>query len=270
MAIKLGGNKPAAPAVTQQPAATAKPAATQQTAPAQQKVAVVGGTTGAAKSFLKRGAAGQEAFAKEETKAALTKDRPFRFFMKAGGEAAITFLDGGIVDGALDVPYYYEHFVKIGGKPHQFVCTNDSEPCPLCEGGDEPAFVGALTIIDHTQFTDKNGNAHKDQKRLFVAKRGTLKMLTKLALKRDGLRGCTFDVSRTGDKDPAVGNVFDFTAKLTDQQLTAKYGDNSVALDYDVALGYLEAPELRKLGFGSIKTPVGSEPPLDESFDQQL
>lgn len=222
-------------------------------------------------SFLKTGQQAKEAFEKEETKAQISKDRPFRFFLKNGGESQITFLDGDLdADGVLSLPFFYEHFERIGGRPQTFVCVMDEEPCPICEGGSQPSFVGALTVIDHSTYEGKDGKVYKDQVRLFVPKRGTIKQLQKLAEKRGGLRGCRFDVSRTGDKEPAVGNVFDFTEKLTEAQLVATYGEKSKALDYSVAPGYLPASELRKLGFGTMHAPVGQEPGAGADFNNQL
>lgn len=242
-------------------------AAPDTTAPAQSKAPV---TSSGSASFLKKGKAAQDAFAKEETKAQMNKDRPFRFFLKNGGESSITFLDGNLEDGALNIPYFYEHFVKISGRAQNFVCTQDEEPCPICEGGDSPSFVGVLTVIDHSSYTGKDGKEYKDQVRLFVPKRGTIKQLQKFAEKRGGLRGCRFDVSRTGDKEPAVGNVFDFTEKLTEQQLVKTYGEKAAPLDYAKALGYLPAKDLRKLGFGSMHAPIGAESGAGEDFDKQL
>ena len=46
------------------------------------------------------------------------------------------------------------------------------------------------------------GKVIKNTRKLFIAKNQTIKMLTKLAAKRGGLQGCTFDVARTGDKEP--------------------------------------------------------------------
>lgn len=246
----------------QDPAPTAKAAAPAQTSPV---------TSSGTASFLKKGKAAKEAFDKEETKAQINKDRPFRFFLKNGGESSITFLDGNLEDGALNIPYFYEHFVKISGRAQNFVCTQDEEPCPICEGGDSPSFVGVLTVIDHSSYTGKDGKEYKDQVRLFVPKRGTIKQLQKFAEKRGGLRGCRFDVSRTGDKEPAVGNVFDFTEKLTEQQLVKTYGEKATPLDYSKALGYLPAKDLRKLGFGSMHAPIGAEAGAGgDDFDKQL
>lgn len=228
-------------------------------------------------SFVKRGKAAQEAFAKEEHKSEqASKGQVFRFWVPKDKDASITFLDGDLTDGVLDISFIYEHNINMNGKwGNFFICTQDEEPCPICEGGNNPSYVGVMTVIDHSEYVSKkDGQVKKDNIKLFVAKRDTIKQLQKLAAKRGGLRGCRFDVSRTGDKSPSVGNTFDFTEKLTDAQLSAKYGDKAKPVDYETLLAgmYLPAKELRKLGFGSMGGPVGGEAPMNdnEDFDGEM
>lgn len=223
-------------------------------------------------SFLKTGKVAQETFAKEELKAEQAQKSKFqRFWMPDGSDTAITFLDGNLADGILDIPFYYEHQMHMNGSwKNWFICTQDEEPCPICEGGHYPSYVGAMTVIDHSEYTSKKDNkVYKDQVRLFVAKKDTIKQLQKLAVKRGGLRGCRFDVSRVGDKAASVGNVFDFTEKLTEDQLKAKYKDTNSPFNYGEILSatYFPAKELRKLGFGSANNPVGGEPDLGAEAD---
>ncbi len=226
-------------------------------------------------SFIKRGKEAQEAFAKEEHKSEMAaKGQVFRFWVPKDKDTTITFLDGDLVDGVLDIPFIYEHNINMNGKwGNFFICTHDEEPCPICEGGNSPSYVGLMTVIDHSEYVSKKDNQVKrDVVKLFVAKRDTIKQLQKLAAKRGGLRGCRFDVSRTGDKSPSVGNTFDFIEKLTPQQLTAKYGEKAKPIDYDAVLSamYLPAKELRKLGFGSLSTPIGGEPAIADDFEGEM
>lgn len=226
-------------------------------------------------SFLKRGKEAREAFAKEEHKAEMrAKTNVFRFFVPKDKETRITFLDGDITSDMLDIPFYYEHNVNMNGNwGNFFICLQDTnEPCPICEGGLNPSYVGLLTVIDHSQYkSEKDGKIYKDQIRLFAAKRETVKTLQNLAKKRGGLRGCRFDVSRTGDKSAAVGNVFDFQEKLTMEQIQAKYGEKAVPINYDEVLEamFMSAKDLRKLGFGSSTPPIGSEKD-DADYSNQL
>lgn len=286
MAIKLTTKaKPAAPAeekvVTQahvaeeqeeqQEEAAAPKAVTKAAKPAAKPAAKSGGI---GMSFIKKGKQAQEAMAKEEHKAEQkSKGTVMRFWMPKDADNEITFLDGDLQDGMLDIPFYYEHQVNMNGSwNNHFICTQDEEPCPVCEGGHSPSYVGVFTVIDHSEYTSKKDNkVYKDQVRLMVAKRDSIKQLQKLAEKRGGLRGCRFDVSRTGDKSPAIGNVFDFTEKVTHAQLEKLYKEKATPLNYEELLTnmYMPAKELRKLGFGSMSTPVGGEqmPSEDDMAD---
>lgn len=267
MAINLGIKKPAAA-----PAPAAKPAAQPAPKPAPQaaapaKAPAPQAAPSAAKpglSFLKKGAEAQAQMAVEDHKQEMnSKGKVSRYWLKDGTDGAVTFLDGDIKDGVLDIPFFYEHNMNMNGKwGNFFICTQDDEPCPICEGGAQASYVGVLSVIDHSEYVSKkDGKTYKDQRRLFVAKRETIKILQKIAVKRGGLRGCRFDVSRTGDKSASVGNVFDYTDKMEEAALLAAFKENAVALNYEEILGtlYLPAKELRKLGFGSMSAPIGSE-----------
>lgn len=281
MALILNKNKAAAQAPVAQkqaedPAQKAPPPAQKQTPPAAAKTGGV--------SFLKKGKEAHETFAKEEHKAEqASKNNFFRFWVPKDKETSVTFLDGDLnSDGVLDIQFFYEHNINMNGKwGNFFICTQDEEPCPICEGGAFPTYVGLLTVIDHSEYVSKKDNlTHKDNVKLMVIKRDTVKTLQKLAVKRGGLRGCRFDVSRTGDKSPSVGSVFDFTEKVSDAVLSKLYTskdkdgklvDKSKPINYEELLSktYLTAKELRKLGFGSSAGPVGGEAPMSGGEDYE-
>lgn len=263
MAVSFTTKKAAAPA---KPAAPSAPAAKTGAKPSPKPSP--GGL-----SFVKRGSAAQETLAQEELKAEQrAKQKFFRFWVPKDAEAKITFLDGDLDgDNLLDIPFYHEHQVNMNGSwDNHFICTQDQEPCPICEGGSSPQYVGVFTVIDHSEYkSKKDGQIKKDNVKLLVAKRDTIKLLQKYAQKRGGLRGCSFDVSRTGDKSPSVGSAFDFIEKLTEQQLQAKYKDKHQPINYDehLAAAYLPAKELRKLGFGSTGPAIGSEAADSDQYD---
>ena len=208
--------------------------------------------------------ASKEAQAAEAQADLKKKGSAYRFWIRTDTEAKITFLDGGLqADGTLDSVVYHEHNVQIGGRyGNTFVCTKEFEACPLCEQGDNSAFVAAFTIIDHRSYKDKEGKEYKNQVRLFVCKLDTYKLLQKIATKRGGLDGCSFDVSRTGDKSANVGNMFDFISKKSAAAYMKKY-DASV-IDYIEAIPYLNGEELRKLGFGNDNTDAYDMPDEDD------
>lgn len=222
--------------------------------------------------FLKKGAAAKQALQQEEAKAELAKQEAgklWRFWMPPEEERKITFLDGEVdEDGMLDINMYYEHQVKINGNWENFVCTSEQEGyCPICDKGDNKStLVGVMTIIDHTPHKIKSGpNAGKtiqNTRKLFVAKKQTLKILSKIAAKRGGLTGCTFDVSRGDDKTASVGSQFDFVEKnplkAIAEELEMKIEDVQPA-NYAEEISYRTADELVELGVGKAPSGPGYE-----------
>ena len=236
----------------------------------QKSKASSGEKKGKSPGWAMKGAAAKKALAHEEHQSEINKSqkgKPWRFRMKEKEQTSITFLDGDLdEDGVLDMLTFYEHELELNGRwGNFFICTNgprpedDDEPCPLCQSGHKRSLVGVLTVIDHTVSKAGDGKVYKDQKRLFVAKTGTIKQLQMLASKRKGLTGCLFDVARTDDKKARVGDVFDFTEKFDTDELTAQYPEieDMGPYDYSEVFEYKSAEELRQMGFGS--APIGSE-----------
>lgn len=241
--------------------------------------------------FLKTGVASTEAAAKEAILAKQRKEsqgKMFRFFLKQGEEAKITFIDGDLdADGNLTPTRLFEHNVQINGKWNNFFpCPELSDPtsgekCPICAEGKFHAYLAALfTIIDHRSFTSTTTKkTYVDQRRLFVAKPQTFEMLQKLAAKRGGLAGALFDVSRNNDnQSAAVGSMFDFDKKspietvgdvkgLKDIYLTTIVDpttnaevtvSNFVPADYEHEFTFRSAAELAKLGLGTSNPSAGA------------
>jgi len=221
-------------------------------------------------SFLKKGAAAKAALQEAEVQAEAKKaerDQLWRFFIGAdncGKDYKITFLDGHLdAEGCLDVPMWKEHgYIFVAGKRRNFVCIAQDEPCPLCEGGDEATLMCALTIIDHTPYTIKNGDKAgqviQQSKKLFAFKRSTLNLLQKHAAKQGGLAGCTFEVSRGGEKSPSVGDSFIFVEKTPLSKLKATYEDLAVPAEMEKELTYYNRAELLALGVKASGKTIGS------------
>ena len=210
-----------------------------------------------------------------------------RFYLPYNGECQVTFLDGDLDnDGLLNVPRYYEHRVRVGGDWETFVCTaeiDQSQPCPLCESGDKPSLVGVLTVIDHSSYTATKGpnagKTYKNQRRLFVAKEGTLNQLQKLAQKpeRNGLTLCAFDVSRGPENKhpPAVGDTYDFDSKWKSREQLAEKLDLKIEdvqpAEYEGENGeipYLTPEQLISLGVGKAHGGVGYEKGVAHAKDE--
>lgn len=238
-------------------------------------------------SWLKQGEESAKAFEQEKAAAEKRKaeqGKAFRFFLPGPGEeASLWFVDGVLSPkGYLTPPRFYEHFVMFNGKWDNVVCPQQTDPssgdkCPICEGQDRPSLVSLFTVIDTRPYTTKNGIVIPFTRKLFVAKPTTFELLNKLAVKRGGLIGCRFDVSRTSKKAAAVGDVFDFQEKATDMEaMRTKYtstfkskdkdGKDQMktvcyweALNYEKEIVFRTGDELRKMGFGAPQSSMPSE-----------
>ncbi len=241
-------------------------------------------------SFLKVGAAAKAAVANEQAKAEAKQaqyGKMRRFWMPYNKDGSVTFLDGDLdSDGILVAPRYYEHRIRVGGDYQNYVCTaeiDQSQPCPLCEAGDKASLVGVLTVIDHSSYTVQKGpnagKTYKNQRRLFVAKEGTLNQLQKLAQKpeRNGLTLCTFDVSRGPENKhpPAVGDTFDFSQKWKSREdlaetleLDIEGVQPAVYEGEDGEISYLTPEQLIALGVGKAHGGVGYEKGISHAKDE--
>lgn len=237
-------------------------------------------------SFLKKGAESTKMAEQAAAEAEMRKqgqDKPRRFWLKQGETAPVTFVDGDLDDnGFLIPPRYFEHSILLNGEWEDFVCPAKTQPdvygndCPNCEQ-DRPSLVALFTIIDHRQFASKKdpNKTYADTKKLLVVKPTTFEILNKIAIKRGGLAGCRFDVSRVGEKAAAVGSMFDFTDKLPLADLKAKYvlnitdpktgvteaKTNFEPFDYEQVIVFRTPDELRKLGLGKTASVSGMANP---------
>lgn len=242
-----------------------------------QSSAKAGGITGhkPVPSFMKVGAAAKQTFQEEEAKqeaARAEAGKAWRFMMKAGESAKITFLDGKLNDdGMLDCPMFREHTIFFAGRWRNFVCTAEQEACPLCEQDDRPSLVGILTVLDHRKFTSKkDGHTVQYRRKLYVAKRQTLKQLMKFAEKKEGsLVGMTFEMDRTDKQKASVGDIFTPESKFTLGAIREQLGlkpDDVKPLDYAEEIVYHTRKELLEMGLKGMSG-VGDEPDPGEDGD---
>lgn len=211
-------------------------------------------------SFLKQGADARKEVDKFEE--LISNKGPDRFWLKTGTNRTITFLDGVLMDsGLLQIVNCWEHNLKLAGNwGNIFACTQTEEPCPICQDGDSPYLAHFFTVMDHTVYTNNSGEVIKNQKKMFVAKPTTVKQLQPLASEHGGLRGCTFEVTRVGDKAPNVGDHFEFVTKIGKQQMMADYGlalEDVTPYNYAEEITCRSAADLASLGFGAGKVVQG-------------
>jgi len=239
-------------------------------------VKVNGATATGSAGWMQKGTQASQEMAKQaaaETAArAAMQGKMWQFWLKDGEECQITFVDGALDDEGFFAPLrYYEHTVKTGNKIDNYVCPEKSNPalgqtCPLCEEGNRAYLVAVFTVIDHREFesTKTPGKVFKDSPKLLKAKPQSADYLAKIAQKRGGLAGITFDVSRHGEKSAAIGSHYDFVSKeenleALEKKYTRTYKDDKgkdvtetvfKPADYDTEISFLSEDDLRALGFG--------------------
>lgn len=210
-------------------------------------------------SFLKRGDDARKALLQQDAQAEQEKEirgNYQNFYLKPGSQATITFLDGALdKDGLLDMPLFYLHSVYhagmgTNGRRINLVCTQDSEgDCPIC-AYDKAQLVGALTIIEHTEYETAEGTV-TNPRRLFLPKRQTMRELQEAAAQLNGLRGFQFKVRRHTKKSPIVGDELELVAdRIPEEKLKAVFDQcsGSDAIDYETELNYFSNDQLHAMG----------------------
>ncbi|QCG76666.1 hypothetical protein vBVcaS_HC021 [Vibrio phage vB_VcaS_HC] len=213
----------------------------------------------ASTSFLKRGDDARKALLQQDAQAEQEKEirgTYQNFYLKAGGQATITFLDGELDnDKLLDMPLMYLHSVYhagmgTNGRRINLVCTQDSEgDCPIC-AYDKAQLVGCLTVVEHTQYETAEGTV-TNPRRLFLPKRQTMRELQEAAAQLGGLRGYQFKVRRHGKKSPIVGDELELVAdRIPEEKLKAVFDacQGSDAIDYETELNYFTNDQLHAMG----------------------
>ena len=208
-------------------------------------------------SFMQGASQAQNAFQAEQTQREVRREQMFRFWLKKGEKARVTFLDGSLGEnGVLEAGggFYYEHTVNAPGKGwSDFVCLREIEGfCPICAGGHNAAYVGYFTVIDHRSITGKRGT-YKDQKRLYVAKQTTYEKLMLRAAKNPevGLTGVTMDVMRsTVDTSPRVGDDFDIVEVRSLPEIHAAFPQSGVDKPTDWMKQIVPVPGVELLARG--------------------
>jgi len=143
-----------------------------------------------------------------------------RLWMPPDSSIKFTFLD---TKGF----FIREHQLFIAGSWVNFeTCLSDFDNCPLCDAGNICYYAVVFTGIDHSEYILKKGpNAGmriKNSKRLAVFKSSARnKILKKKEQRESNLTGCTFEISRFGDKDNNSGSDFEFIKRCTEEELKA-------------------------------------------------
>jgi len=184
----------------------------------------------------------------EENKKRAENKGSSRFFIKAGEEAKIVFLDS-------DPFFCYVHQFKHNGKWSNFAtCVKDVAPCPLCEADLRPTWTAHYTIIDTREY-EYNGKIYKNTKKIFPAKGNAIQILADLQAKYKDLTGCVFKVKRYGEKEVNTGEHFEYVGRLKD---ISKVTDDPTPVNYLEVLAPPTKEQYEEWGY-SVEEELGSE-----------
>jgi hypothetical protein len=145
-----------------------------------------------------------------------TSDKVRRFWMKNGTDREITFVDPATINfNGQQIPtpiQYMEYNLNMNGHWRNWFTrpTDDSQDF-LKELGHRASKVAALTVIDHSEWTDRKGNVHKDEVLMYVVKRSSTvwKQIERFYSTHGSLQGQRFRISRMGDKSPGAGSLLE-------------------------------------------------------------
>lgn len=218
---------------------------------------------------------GQQAIGEElelEAQKSAQSRQNISFKIKPGEKGKFTLLDTPEL-------YYLAHSVPgPNGGYQEFTCLKDGTICPLCTVYGKPSPTMAATVIDHGEWVDKAGNAHKYTKKLIKFRGDGLNSIRDLIAKNNGdLKYVTIEGVRGKNKQsPASGSFFTLVKKLNKKTLmkVAPKGETEAWLepiDYIELLAPKDVEELRRIA--GAPAPVGAsreEDPLlgdDEQAD---
>ena len=167
----------------------------------------------------------QGGFDNEMDKPIENKTSAFRFWMPPETEKKVMFLT------ANPEIFLYEHNFRLGKSWRNWAtCLRMLNlPCPMCEAGINCYECAPFTIIDMSEYTDKQGKVHVNEKRLLMAKSATWAKLArqhrKLQEKGKSLQGAVYTIARfTGQKSSSVGDEFDFEEHFAVDEVATAFG----------------------------------------------
>lgn len=137
---------------------------------------------------------------------------PRRLWIPAGASKEIVMVD--------DSPFcIYEHNPKIGGKwQNWFTCLkgvyDDVACCDVLGDSSYRYYVGYFTVVDCSEWTDRNGVKHQYEVKLLPAKMKTLKKFKRKKEDKGSLVGAMFTAFREDSRSPSVGDEFEFKREV--------------------------------------------------------
>lgn len=163
----------------------------------------------------------QEIEAQEQRRAARASQQnmPFRVWMPLGSEREVIICD--------EQPNFfrYEHCMMDPqtGKWNLFTgCTKEVDNCPVCiQTGRESYYAMYLTVIDLSEYTDRQGNVQEFSRKLMVVKSAQQRKFIRKYQQEGSLRGAIYLLIREGEKSPQIGSDQEFQEYMEEDDLLA-------------------------------------------------
>jgi hypothetical protein len=186
---------------------------------------------------------------------------PFRVFLKQSEDnRKLIYLD----DEGFS---FWEHAINVPGQGwRHFTCLRPNPGCPMCAMGDRPYYVTLFSVVDTREYTDKNGQVHKNQKKIHALKTEAAGKFFKLREQSKGLKGKSILVSRGGPTEASSGSMFLVERDANDRQVSYKLPETPEYQPFDYADLYAPKPidQLRAaLGLPVGDSSVGGSPKND-------
>lgn len=194
---------------------------------------------------------------------------PRRFWLEPDTAAKITFLDTPKF-------FFHEHNLKLEGRYfNYFTCIKDMDTCPICESGDRSSYVVVGTILSHKTWKDGEGNVHKIQKQLFVARgRARQKLMRQLEKRDEDLMFCIYEMARGSTPTEAnTGEDMEFLKKVKKSQVKGLIPDSVLTDEVEDKDAYMKPFDYAKLfkpkTAKSLRAIVGGEDPTGAEEEEE-
>jgi len=168
-----------------------------------------------------------------------------RFRVKVGTTSQVIFLDDFgwqiTFDGNANsfIPFgRWEHKAELNGDWKNTVyatCTQGVSPCKFCDAGFKRYYVGSMSVLDLTQYTNKQGKlVTLPRKRIMPAAPKAMAIIEGKKNKKGNLLGWQYSVTRHDNKDPRVGSDFEAENHVEDvREFLKKFGAEGAAINLD-------------------------------------
>ena len=192
--------------------------------------------------------------AAEEQVAANQGNWTREFFLKSGEEASgVRILD----DESTNIR---DHFVKGKG---WYTCIQGvgEENCPLCESGNKATNHFVFNVFDPREYTDKKGETHKDQVKIWRVGITLLRVLDKKRHRYGPYPTWIMEISKMGSGQSTAWNI---EVETTEEKFSLPDGQEK----YD--LTEVLAPKTRDEIIKSLNSTPTSSSDSDDGDDEEI